>query len=293
MIREPAPAKVNLTLRVGALREDNYHPVDSIVVFADQGDALHVEPADTLSLSVEGPCAAGVPDGEDNLVLKAVRLLAAASGHEAKGRIRLDKQIPAGAGLGGGSADAAAALRAFNRLWALDWPLDMLAGLGAEIGSDVPACVWSQPLRMSGRGERIRLIADWPAFPALLVNPDIPVSTGLVFAAFDAMPGGTGAGFRLTGGMDRFSILSDLDVAGNDLTGPACTVAPVIRDVLGALEASENAALVRMSGSGATCFAIYPDTDSRDIAARNIGRDHPDWLIFPVVFQGAGGISGA
>jgi len=293
LIREFAAAKVNLALWVGALREDGYHPVDSIVVFADWGDQLSVAPADDLSLRISGPEAADLSAGEDNLVIRAARALANAAGCEPAGQITLEKHIPAGAGLGGGSADAAAALRAFNRLWELDWPLDMLAGIGAEIGSDVPACVWSQPLRMTGRGERIRPIDAWPDFPALLVNPRLPVATGPVFLAFDTMPAGTGAAFRPTADTGREAILESLRTATNDLTDAAMSVQPVIRDVLTALGAAGEADLVRMSGSGATCFAIYAAAKERDAAAARLTAEHPDWLVQPVVFSGASAITPA
>lgn len=286
MITEFAPAKVNLTLRVGAARPDGYHPVDSIVVFADWGDRLTVEPSDELSLSVEGPAAAHVPEDKDNLVLKAVDALATATGRDAAGRIALIKNIPAGAGIGGGSADAAAALRAFNRLWSLDWPLDMLAGIAAEIGSDVPACVWSRPLRMSGRGERIRLIEGWPEFPALLVNPGISVATGPVFRLFDDSKCETGPAFRPPARLDREGVLAALAAASNDLTAPACKTAPVIADILSVLGALPGSEMARMSGSGATCFALFDTQSSRDGAAGRLRAEHPGWHVFPVALKG-------
>ncbi|WP_420431367.1 4-(cytidine 5'-diphospho)-2-C-methyl-D-erythritol kinase [Hyphobacterium sp.] len=286
MITELAPAKVNLTLRVGAVGPEGYHPVDSIVVFADWGDRLTVGPSDNLSLSIDGPQAAGVPTDSENLVLKAVDALARATGQAPVGSIALAKNIPTGAGIGGGSADAAAALRAFNRLWSLDWPPDMLAGIAAEIGSDVPACVWSRPLRMSGRGERIRLIEGWPEFPAVLVNPGISVATGPVFRAFDDDECGTGAPFRPPSRLDRDGILAALAAASNDLTGPACKTAPVIADILSALAAFPGSGIARMSGSGATCFALFDTTDLRDDAAGRLRADHPDWHVFPVALQG-------
>lgn len=293
MIREFAPAKVNLTLRTGKVREDGYHPVDSVVVFADWGDALTAETGDGLSLSISGPQGGAIPADETNLVMRAARMLANAAGVEAAGRLKLVKSIPAGAGLGGGSADAAAALRALNRLWELDWPLEMLAGIGAEIGSDIPACLWSRPLRMTGRGERIRLIDEWPAFTALLVNPGVAVATGKVFQAFDDLPAGTGQGFRLTGGLDRLSVLADLNAATNDLTAPACAVAPVIAGVLAELADEGSAELVRMSGSGATCFAVYADSGARDLAAEKLRARQPGWLVQPVEFPGVPAINPA
>ena len=189
MIEEFAAAKLNLSLHVGPIRPDGYHPVDSLVVFADWGDRLSFEAADALSLEINGEGAETLRSEAGNLVLKAAETLAIAAGIDKPGaRIRLDKSIPLGAGLGGGSADAAAALRGLNRLWELDWPEDMLAGLGAEIGSDVPACVLSRPLRMRGRGERTELLKAWPALPALLVNPRESVSTARIFALYDSDP---------------------------------------------------------------------------------------------------------
>ena len=291
MIREFAPAKINLTLRVGALREDGYHPVDSIVAFADWGDEVTVRSSDELSLTINGPAAGDLPTGDDNLVIRAIRALAEATGRQANGHTTLVKNIPAGAGLGGGSADAAAALRAYNKLWELEWPLDMLAGIGAEIGSDVPACVWSQPLRMTGRGERVRVIEGWPEFSALLVNPGVPIATGPVFKAFDAMTSGTGEGFRPTPDLRPSVVLTALDAAKNDLTVAATEVEPVIGEVLAALQSAGRPPLVRMSGSGSTCFAIYSDAVDRDAAAQEMRADHPDWLVQPVVFSGASAIT--
>lgn len=289
MIREFAPAKINLTLRVGALQDDGFHPLDSIVVFANWGDTLTLTASEDLSLTLDGPEAAGLPTGEDNLVLRAVRMLAKAAGREAKGAITLTKNIPAGAGLGGGSADAAAALRAFNRFWTLDWPMEMLAGIGAQIGSDIPACLWSRPLRMTGRGERIRLIDNWPVFDAILVNPQKPVATGQVFKQFDDLPTGTGKAYIGSADGGRAAILSALGAATNDLTQAALSVEPEIGDVLGVLTGTKEAELVRMSGSGATCFALYPNAVARAAAAGLVGEARPDWLVLPVQLGGASG----
>jgi 4-diphosphocytidyl-2-C-methyl-D-erythritol kinase len=287
LIREFAPAKINLTLRVGALQDDGFHPLDSIVTFADWGDTLTLNASDDLSLILDGPEAAGLPTGGDNLVLRAVRLLAKAAGCKANGAITLTKNIPAGAGLGGGSADAAAALRAFNRFWALDWPMEMLAGIGAQIGADIPACLWSQPLRMTGRGERIRLIDNWPAFDAILVNPREPVATGQAFKQFDDLPTGTGKAYIGSADSGRAAILSALGAATNDLTQAALNVAPEIGDVLDLLTRTEEAELVRMSGSGATCFALYPNAVARDAAGGLLREARPDWLVLPVQLGGA------
>ncbi|GJL97550.1 MAG: 4-diphosphocytidyl-2-C-methyl-D-erythritol kinase [Hyphobacterium sp.] len=287
MIRATAPAKINLTLRVGAVQDDGYHPLDSIVVFADRGDALTLAPSAEFSLSLEGPEATGIPTGEGNLVIRAVRSLAMAAGREAEGAITLTKNIPAGAGLGGGSADAAAALRAYNQFWELDWPLDMLAGIGAQIGSDIPACLWSQPLRMTGRGERIRLIDDWPSFHAILVYPRKALATGSVFKQFDALPTGTGKAYIGSADTGRTAVMSALSVATNDLTPAALAVEPVIGEVLDLLTRTEAAELVRMSGSGASCVALYPSELARDAAARIVQAAQPDWLVLPVQLAGS------
>lgn len=287
MIREFAAAKVNLTLHVGPARPDGYHPVDSLVVFADWGDRLTFEPADTLSLEISGEGAETLRSETGNLVLKAAETLAMAAGLDAPGaRLRLDKKIPLGAGLGGGSADAAAALRGLNRLWGLDWPEDMLAGLGAEIGSDVPACVFSRSLRMRGRGERTELLERWPALSALLVNPRESVSTGRIFALYDTAPVPIKA--RETPSAGTVGDALEAVAAGrNDLQPHAVTAAGVVGEVLEALEDLPGARLVRMTGSGSTCFALFDSKDAADEAGYQIAASHADWLIQPVTLGGS------
>lgn len=287
MTREFAAAKLNLTLHVGPVRPDGYHPVDSLVVFADWGDRLSFEPADMLSLEISGEGAKTLQSEPGNLVLKAAETLAMAAGLDAPGaRIRLDKAIPLGAGLGGGSADAAAALRGLNRLWDLDWPEDMLAGLGAEIGSDVPACVFSRPLRMRGRGERTELLETWPALPALLVNPRASVSTGLIFAFYDTDPRAIEA--SETPSAETVHDAQEAVAAGrNDLEPHAITAAGVVGEVLKALEELPAARLVRMTGSGSTCFALFDSKDAADEAGHQIAAGHADWLIQPVMLGGS------
>lgn len=256
MMHEPAPAKINLALHLRRRRPDGYHDLESVFAFTDFGDTLSGELADGLSLALSGPTAAAADVGDDNLVLRAARALAAAAGVPAAARLQLDKQIPVAAGLGGGSADAAAALRLLNRLWGLNWPLERLAALGEPLGADVPVCVFSQTMLGAGKGEQL---SPWPdamaGTPLLLVNPRVAVPTGPVFAGWDRVD---------HGGIDPATPLADLR---NDMTAAAVAIQPVIADVLAALAASA-AQLVRMSGSGATCLALFASDAARDATAR-------------------------
>ena len=286
MIEESAPAKVNLTLQVGPARPDGYHPVDSLVAFADWGDRLTFAASRELTLDIAGEGADVLRGEGDNLIMKAARLLATAAGlHHDGAHIRLQKQIPLGAGLGGGSADAAAALRGLNRLWSLDWPEDMLAGLAAEIGSDVPACVLSRPLRMTGRGERIEALGHWPDLPALLVNPGESVSTADIFKHYDHDPRPVRA--EPTPLADSYAEALDvLRLADNALQPHAVRASRAVGDVLEALRRLPNEALVRMTGSGSTCFAVFESLEEADVAAGHVRSNHPDWLVQPVTLRG-------
>jgi 4-diphosphocytidyl-2-C-methyl-D-erythritol kinase len=255
MDTEFAPAKVNLALHLRRRRDDGYHDLETIFAFTDFGDRLTAEPADTLSLDVSGAFAAPAGAGTDNLVLRAGRALAEAAGVQAGARLTLDKVIPVAAGLGGGSADAAAALRLLSRLWHLDWPASRLEALAAGLGADVPACIRSQTCFGTGRGDALAPGPDDLAgTPLLLVNPRVAVPTGPVFAGWDQQD---------QGGIAAGTPLAELR---NDMTAAAVAIAPVIGDVLAALEATRPL-LARMSGSGATCLALYADRAARDGAA--------------------------
>jgi 4-diphosphocytidyl-2-C-methyl-D-erythritol kinase len=277
MLFEHAPAKINLALHLRQRREDGYHDLESLFAFTAFGDTLAAEPADGLHLAITGPMAvaddAGLTGG-DNLVLRAGRALAAAAGVAAHARLRLEKHIPVAAGLGGGSADAAAALRLLNRLWGLDWPTARLLPLAAALGADVPACLIGRTMLGRGRGDDL---APWPqdlaGTPVLLVNPRVAVATGPVFAGWDRIDhGGISAGMPLA-------------AMRNDMTAAACAIAPAIGDVLAALAASGQPDLVRMSGSGATCLALYRDCAARDAAAGQLaGRG---WWLCPTVIATA------
>jgi 4-diphosphocytidyl-2-C-methyl-D-erythritol kinase len=245
---EAAPAKLNLALHLRRRRDDGYHDLETVFAFTEFGDTLQAMPSDGLSLTVTGDFAAAAGAGDDNLVLRAARALAAAAGVPPRAALTLNKRIPVAAGLGGGSADAAAALRLLNRFWGLAWSEAALQALAADLGSDVPACVPSRTCFGSGRGE---VLAGWPVgmagVPVLLANPRVAVATGPVFAGWDRID---------HGGIAPGAALASLR---NDMTAAAIAIAPAIGDVLALLAASPGVTLARMSGSGATCFALCAD----------------------------------
>ena len=291
-ITEHAPAKVNLALAVTGRRRDGYHVIDTLAVFADIGDRLSLEPAAEVSLDVSGPFAGDLSDPADNLVVRAATMLRDAASETTPvpgARLRLEKHLPVASGIGGGSADAAAALRGLNRLWRLDWAREDLAGLGVRLGADIPMCLTSRPLRATGIGEDIAPLRGFPALHLVLVNPGVAVSTAEVFA---------GCNDRFLGDLPDPSCVSDLDSAltwlgdtANDLEGPAIRIAPVIDAVLNALRASQSCLLARMSGSGATCFGIYRDDAAARAAAAAIRAARPDWWAVTAI-TGAGGPAG-
>lgn len=262
-ITEFAPAKINLSLRVGRAREDGYHPLDSLVTFADWGDTITVRDEIALMMSMSGEASEDLIEEENNLVLRAARALQDHAGIDKGAMIHLHKEIPVAAGLGGGSADAAATLRALNQLWELDLELDELARIGLSIGADVPACVYSRPLRMRGIGEWIELIDNFPAFNAILINPGVKVSTGKVFEAFDETQP---AELKEAKGRGP-NVLDWLSREPNSLERPAMRVQPKIKKALQWLDRQDGVDLVRMSGSGASCFAIFEDDADAEKAA--------------------------
>ena len=264
-----APAKVNLWLRVTGRREDGYHLLDSLVVFAEAGDVVHVAPAAALSLLVDGPFAAAVPEGEDNLVLRAATMLRdAAARHphplpqgEGQGEgvftamganLHLTKALPPASGIGGGSSDAAATLRALTHLWALDPALGERIAPG--LGADVPVCLRAEPCRMRGIGEVLEPVPTLPDCGIVLANPKIPLETRSVFAA---RGGPFSAPFPPGSWADAAALAAEIRAAGNDLRQAAISLCPAVADVLGALAALPGALCAEMSGSGATCFALF------------------------------------
>lgn len=279
-----APAKVNLFLHVGSLEADGYHPLASLVVFADVGDRLTVKRAERLSLSITGPFAAALDGEGDNLVLRAVRALGAAAGVGEPGlRITLDKQLPVAAGLGGGSSDAGAALKLARDALGLPFDDAALAEIAAGLGADGPMCLHARAAWAEGRGAVLTFETGLPPLPALLVNPGVPSSTGAVYRAFDE--GTTGAADRPSKPSD-WSALSDwLAIQRNDLQAPAVALAPAIGEALATTAALPGARLTRMSGSGATVFALFDTASAAEAAGRTLAALRPDWWVRPTVLR--------
>ncbi len=264
-LTELAPAKVNLSLAVTGRQADGYHLLDSVVVFGPAADVLHASPAAELSLAVEGPFAAGLTAEPDNLVLRAARALAGWAGRPSGAALVLEKHLPVASGIGGGSADAAAALRVLCRLWQVQPDLDALGTMALRLGADVPVCLSSHPSRMTGVGEELAPLPPLPACGLLLVNPGVTVSTAEVFRARG--PGFSTAARLPTAWPDAAALAAALATCPNDLQEAACRIAPVIHAVLDALAALPGCLLARMSGSGATCFGLFPDP-AASVAAR-------------------------
>jgi 4-diphosphocytidyl-2-C-methyl-D-erythritol kinase len=248
---ETAYAKINLTLSVRGRGPDGYHDIDTLFAFAEDGDLLSVRDGEGITLEVTGPFASALGPREDNLVLKAAHSLPGPGG----ARLRLDKRLPVSSGIGGGSADAAAALRLLVRWWQLPLGEPELLGLAASLGADVPACLLSRSVRGTGRGDTLEPGQGPPAAtPLLLVNPAVAISTAEVFARWRPGPS-----------------------AGNDLEPAARELAPEIGTLLSLLGECPGTAQVGMSGSGATCFALFGDEAARDAAAERIRALQPDW----------------
>lgn len=285
---EKAPAKINLTLHVRGRRADGYHDLESLVAFAGVHDLLSLEPADDLTLAVAGPGAGAVGPLDDNSVLVAARHLAARAPGLRAGHFRLLKRLPAAAGIGGGSADAAAALRLLARLNGLSLDDPRVRAAAAAVGSDVPVCLEPRARMMRGRGEAVGEALPLPPLFAVLVNPGVPVSTPAVFAALRLKPGdASGFGAHPTiGANEPFDdLIAKLRRARNDMEDAASVLAPVVGHVLAVLAAGRGARLARMSGSGATCFAVFSDCRQAARAARVIRRDHPGWWVRPTVLR--------
>ncbi len=285
---EFAPAKVNLTLAVGRARADGMHPLSSLVVFADWGDELDAVEADTLSLSLAGERGAALADEKQNLVLKAAYALrAAAEQPELGAALTLTKRLPIAAGLGGGSADAAAALRLLNRFWDIGFSTQQLAEIGSVVGADVPACVYSRPLMMGSIGERISQLIAWPALPAVIVNPGRAVPTGPVFKAYDASHPDLLVAEKTPVAGSVTDALSVIAAGRNDLESPAIALEPAVAQTLEALSAAPGVKRARMSGSGASCFGLFETPEAAEAAAEALTRAHPDWTVQAVMFQAA------
>ncbi len=279
-----APAKINLYLHVTGKRADGYHLLDSLIAFAGTGDTIEASPADTITLSCDGPFGAALASEPDNLVLKAARMLAGQAGIANGAALRLTKRLPIASGIGGGSADAAATLRALAQLWQLTLAPDEMQKIAARLGADVPICLHGRAAYIGGIGEIIADTAALPEAGIVLVNPGKSLSTPAVFKnfcgpmsaakRFDSMP------------LSTHALCELLATRSNDLTEAAVALVPEIADVLAALAQTPGALLARMSGSGATCFALFDDSLGAARAAKDLAMRQPSWWV-----QGAALIS--
>jgi 4-diphosphocytidyl-2-C-methyl-D-erythritol kinase len=266
-MQERAPAKINLALHVRGREPDNYHRIETLFAFAEDGDDLQVAASDRLQLAVRGPFADQLGDEADNLVIRAAEKLQSAFSISTGAALTLEKNLPVASGIGGGSADAAAALRLLARWWDLPVTEADLIAIGRDLGADVPACIRSETCRGEGRGDHLTSQdgSGLAGMPLLLVNPGVALSTASVYSAWDGVDHG------------ELPIASPLATAlggRNDLEGPARTIAPEVAEVLASLS---TARLARMSGSGATCFGLFEKAEDRDTAATSIAANRPEW----------------
>lgn len=270
-----ARAKVNLYLHVVGKRPDGYHLLDSLIAFSGAADTLTFAPSPTLTLTVDGPTAGLLPQGETNIVERAAQGLAQAGGITAGAAIHLTKRLPIAAGIGGGSADAAAALTGLSRLWNLHLPADRMAALALSLGADVPMCLDGRALSVSGVGETLTPAPPLPPVWILLVNPMVACHTPAVFKARQG-PFGQ-ANPLLTSPGDALQLALALKERDNHLTQAAIGVVPEIATVLDAIETQPDCLLARMSGSGATCFGLFATADQARLAEQSIKKMHSKW----------------
>ncbi|MEF3367640.1 4-(cytidine 5'-diphospho)-2-C-methyl-D-erythritol kinase [Methylocystis sp. 9N] len=282
MLTTRAPAKINLTLHILGRREDGYHALESLVAFTGGGDTLALAPGPALSLDISGPTAPAAGAGDDNLVLRAARNLAARVEGLTLGAFRLEKRLPVAAGIGGGSSDAAAALRLLARAHGLAADDSRLIDAACATGSDVSICLLARARMMRGAGEALGPPIRLPILPAVLVNPGVAVATAPVFAALGLAKGARSAGAahpEIGDGASAEDLLVALAKGRNDLEDAACLQAPVIVDALALLRATRGCRLARMSGSGATCFALFATRQAAVRAARDIRAQCPQWWV--------------
>jgi 4-diphosphocytidyl-2-C-methyl-D-erythritol kinase len=279
-VTERAPAKINLTLHVTGRRADGWHTLESLVALSRGGDTLSLTAGEPLSLSVEGPGAAASGRVEDNLVLRAARHFAQIYSGATVGSFHLVKRLPVAAGLGGGSSDAAAALRLLARVNAVSLGDVGVSGAARATGADVPVCLMGRARMMRGTGDELGPLLALPPLIGLLVNPGEPVATKEVFSLMKIAPGaatGFGGHPELYPNMPPEALIAALRKGRNDMEAAACLLAPVIGDVLAVLSAAPGCRLARMSGSGATCFALFKDCRSAARAKKAILRTHSSW----------------
>ena len=277
VLSETARAKVNLTLRVLGRRADGFHELESLVAFAKMGDEVTLSVGSPSEVTVSGPYAAAIDD--ENIAARALSALAQAVPALALGGVHIEKRLPVAAGIGGGSADAAAVLRAIRRAnpalaSAVDWP-----AIAASLGADVPVCLASTAQLMWGIGRETAPVPALPPLPAVLVNLGVPLATAAVFQALDAPPAPERRAAPSVPGpfADPAAVAAYVNQHGNDLEPAAKALCPVIGAVLAVLGAAPGAVLARMSGSGPTCFALFETAEAAELAARRIGADEPRW----------------
>ncbi|MDB5408602.1 MAG: 4-(cytidine 5-diphospho)-2-C-methyl-D-erythritol kinase [Rhodospirillales bacterium] len=276
-IRVAAPAKVNLYLHVVGRRADGLHELDSLVAFADIGDVVTASPAADLSFAIDGPFAGSLAGEADNLVLRAATSLAAHLGIVPAAALRLTKNLPVASGIGGGSSDAAATLVALSRLWRGDLAPAAMDDLAVALGADVPVCLFARPAWLGGIGEAIAPAPALPETGIVLVNPGIALPTP---AVFKARRGAFSAPARFAEApRDAAALAALLRSRGNDLAPPAIAIVPEIATVLDALEGCDGALLARMSGSGATCFALFATREAAVIAAGSLAAERLGWWV--------------
>ncbi|NBX66983.1 MAG: 4-(cytidine 5'-diphospho)-2-C-methyl-D-erythritol kinase [Proteobacteria bacterium] len=264
-----ASAKINLTLHITGRRADGYHLLQSVMAPCDIGDVMHIDPASSYTLSVEGPFSSHAPLGEDNLVTRAMRLMERHAGRNADISIRLRKNVPAGAGLGGGSADAAAAMHALNAIWGSPYDIDALCAMGLEIGAELPFMLRGVAAMVEGIGEK-QSPFDVPSMPAVVVWPGVALETGAVFKAYAASQRS----------FSEAALSGDWILRGrNDLLEAALTFTPLIDNTLEALTASHGCLLARMTGSGSSVFGIFEDMEAAMHGAAKISGANPSWWV--------------
>lgn len=280
-LTEPAAAKVNLTLHITGTRPDGYHLLDSLIVFTEHGDRVHLEPSQELALDITGPYGPALAKEETarNLAFRAARAFQGACKTDAGARLTLEKHIPVGAGLGGGSADAAAVLRGLQRLWQIALPAETLHTLALSLGADVPVCLTCLPSRVRGIGEEISPVGEVPEAWLLLVNPGVPLATAHVFQAYRAEETRYAKPCEPpdSGWRDASALADWLGTQANDLETAAIRLIPEIGSLLGALRDSPGCLLARMTGSGATCFGVFADKESATRASEILGQHQPGW----------------
>lgn len=279
-VRVFAPAKINLSLKVGRPRADGYHPLQSIVAFADVGDVIEAEESDTFSLDIHGDFAEGLSAGSDNLVTRAANALAEAAGVAPRARLSLEKTLPIASGIGGGSSDAASTLMALNSLWKLNWPNQRLAELGARLGADVSVFFsGGGAAYMTGVGERFTRMRA-PSLAAVLINPLQPLSTPSVYREFDRL----GLGSQLDQAEapswnTEAEAIAAMRALGNDLEPAASALMPAIVDILSEIRGLNGVRHAALSGSGATVFAIVENAARAEQLADDLIERYPDWWI--------------